>query len=242
MTAQELRTFVDNSETSHFEITYKEDVVIYKLSRYGAWKVEGNSKTRSKVAKRKYKAYIRTDVNGFYFGYASKRKARTWYPIDTQLELDKIESIKGIFKKESTLTQEEINVKACKSFLSRCHKNLWKNIQESCKAYIENKNEKDLPDFIRWTAGNVSYVSIKNKIPYNQDQIILELKNSIETNAPYKQKFRASAPQGRDRSFSIEIGDDGMTRGFFSSEYFNCLNGDYYLLISPTTALYYERD
>jgi len=241
MNAQELKDFVNNSETSHFEITYKEDVVLYKISRYSAWKKEGNSTTRSLKAKKKYKVRIRTDVNGHFFGYASKIKAKRWHCCVSYLKLDQVDSIKEIFKKESTLSQEEINVKACQSFLNRCHKNLWIDIQDMCKEFIKTKDEKVLPDFIKWTAGNPSYVSIKSKMDYNKDQVVADLTKAMDTNTPFKQSFGANGPQGRDRSFSIEI-INGMTKGFFSSEYYNCLNGYYYLLISPTTALFYEKD
>lgn len=46
----------------------------------------------------------------------------------------------------------------------------------------------------------------------------------------------------RDLSVETKLGEDGVFRAWFSSEYSGCANGDYYLVISPTQAVYYERD
>ncbi len=86
-------------------------------------------------------------------------------------------------------TIEEINTKACESFLRRCHENLWTEIQDSCKKYIETKNEEYLPDFIRWYDGKPSYVSIKTKIPHNVDAYMNRIKDSIENKKEYRVSF-----------------------------------------------------
>ena len=39
-----------------------------------------------------------------------------------------------------------------------------------------------------------------------------------------------------------KIGKDGVFRAWFSSEYKGCGNGDYYLLINPTQAIFVEKD
>ena len=242
MKYEELKNIVKEAHTSLFQVTLSEDMVIPGLSRYGAWKVnEDGSRSKSKVAKKVYKVYIRTDINGWVFGYASRKTARRWNYMDN-FPVDKIVDVKPLYKNEKKLTQEEINIKACESFLRRCHENLWTNIQEECKKYIETKDEEYLPDFIRWTNGKVSYVSIKPKIAYNKDHYLDLLKRSIENKEETKFYFSSKGPQGRDRSFSVATGEDGLTRAWFSSEYPGCGNGDYYLLINPTTALYYERD
>lgn len=46
----------------------------------------------------------------------------------------------------------------------------------------------------------------------------------------------------RDKSISCQVGDDGEFRAYYNSEYHGMLNGDYYLLLNPTTVMYAERD
>lgn len=46
----------------------------------------------------------------------------------------------------------------------------------------------------------------------------------------------------RDYSLSVKNCKDGVLRAWFSSEYAGCGNGDYYILINPTTALFVETD
>lgn len=46
----------------------------------------------------------------------------------------------------------------------------------------------------------------------------------------------------RDYSVSTQMDDDGVFRAYFSSEYHLCGNGDYYLLLNPTTAVFMETD
>jgi hypothetical protein len=46
----------------------------------------------------------------------------------------------------------------------------------------------------------------------------------------------------RDLSIETKLCEDGIFRAWYSSEYRGCANGDYYLVISPTQAIYYERD
>lgn len=140
------------------------------------------------------------------------------------------------------MNMKQDNIKACENFLKKCHKNLWKNIQAECRKYLETKNEDDLPDFIRWYGTNVKYVSIKSKLPYNKEYYLQQLKYAIENEKELYFAFEAKSNAGRDRSYRIEQLTDGSIKGFYSSEYANCGNGDYFLIINPTTAMFYERD
>ena len=78
--------------------------------------------------------------------------------------------------------------------------------------------------------------SIKSKFP---DYVIDELREAFEQ----KKEFHAQAGRGR-RHLSIEakVCPDGVYRAWFSSEYWGCGNGCYYLLINPTTAAFGEYD
>jgi len=58
-----------------------------------------------------------------------------------------------------------------------------------------------------------------------------------------KKSFRVWK-NGSKRDYSAEgkLGDDGIYRAWFSSEYSGCGNGDYYLLLNPTCAVFMETD
>jgi hypothetical protein len=58
-----------------------------------------------------------------------------------------------------------------------------------------------------------------------------------------KEKFHIHV-EGKDRHWTAEgkACDDGVYRAWFSSEYSGCLNGDYYYLLNPTTAVFSETD
>ena len=240
MKLQELRNHVNQADTSHFQLTFNEDVYIYKLSRYGKWKIQPDgSKTRSKVKKKVYKMYIRTDVNGYFFGYASSKTARTWYPV-SHLPLDDLVSIKSVYAKEP-ITPEQQYEKSCKEFLRKCDPGLWLNFQDDCKKYLETKNINDLPCFIRYN-GKAKFVSLSSKFrDFNRFEIANSIKKAIDEKGSFKYSERARTPSGRDRSLSVETRGD-ITNAWFSSENAGCLNGSYYYLINPTTAVYGEDD
>ncbi len=48
--------------------------------------------------------------------------------------------------------------------------------------------------------------------------------------------------KGRDVQVQVNICDNGTISAFFSAEYPGYHNGDYYLLLNPTTALFYQQD
>lgn len=57
-----------------------------------------------------------------------------------------------------------------------------------------------------------------------------------------RRDFSAHASNGRDYSVEVKRQDDGTIKAWYSSEYRGCGNGDYYLLLNPTTAVFCERD
>lgn len=74
--------------------------------------------------------------------------------------------------------------------------------------------------------------------PWEMEQI----KKAFEEKASFRITKRASSPRGRDFRAEGKMCDDGIYRAWFSSEYAGCANGDYYLLLNPRVAVFYERD
>ena len=69
--------------------------------------------------------------------------------------------------------------------------------------------------------------------------IIEQLREAMEQKKDYKYtKYGVR----RDYSLSVKNCKDGVLRAWFSSEYSGCGNGDYYILINPTTAIFVETD
>ena len=68
------------------------------------------------------------------------------------------------------------------------------------------------------------------------------LVNAFENKTNFTWSRNSYSSKGRDLSISAKLCEDGIYRAWFSSEFSGCANGDYYLLISPNIAVYYERD
>lgn len=120
-----------------------------------------------------------------------------------------------------------------KTILNKIHPNLWDELKVEMNNVMNGKESQDF----EWHFKNkLKFRNIKKLFPpYVNNNIAEAIKNKTNYNhhAPGKK---------RDFSVSITMGEDGVLRGFFNSEYSGCLNGDYYLLLNPTTAIFYETD
>lgn len=65
----------------------------------------------------------------------------------------------------------------------------------------------------------------------------LSLQNAIER----KEEWKGRWTNGYDCEVHVAATENGY-RGWYSEEYQGCLNGHYYLLFSPTHAIFYEND
>lgn len=118
------------------------------------------------------------------------------------------------------------------------------NKQEKEKSNFFNRVKKRLFDDITWSNLNKDSFDSSNKYFYDIRKIfhssdIDRLKEAFENKSNIF--LRAYSPK-RDYSIETKMGDDGVFRAWFSSEFSNCGNGSYYLLLNPTTAVHYEND
>lgn len=74
--------------------------------------------------------------------------------------------------------------------------------------------------------------------PWEMEQI----KRAFEEKVSFCITKRAYSSRGRDFRAEGKMCDDGIYRAWFSSEYAGCANGDYYLLLNPRVAVFYEKD
>ena len=72
--------------------------------------------------------------------------------------------------------------------------------------------------------------------------VLASIKEAFEKKEKYNYRMEANGHQGRSLSVEMKVCDDGIYRAWFTSEFPGCANGDYWLLLNPTTAAFKERD
>lgn len=151
--------------------------------------------------------------------------------LPTHIELDKIE--------ESTRTKKErTNIQCAQTLLKKIHPNVWDELKIQLKEGIKT-NVFDTNFTWHFTDKLLRFKNISSLLSsYEQER----LKDAFENKTQYSWIKYASSNAGRDLRISCEPKEDGVFRCYFSSEYAGCGNGDYWLLINPTTAVFYEKD
>jgi len=161
-------------------------------------------------------------------GYLSGHQKRCGYSFPIY---DKIKEITEIKKKEIT------NIGNAKTILKKIHPNAWIDIQEDMKRII---NGGDIDQDFEWHfKGKLNFRNISSLLNTHEKK---RLKEAFENKTEYQWHRNTYHHRGRDLSLSTKLCDDGKFMAWFSSEYMGCGNGDYYLLINPTTAIFYETD
>jgi hypothetical protein len=129
---------------------------------------------------------------------------------------------------ETDYTKQRL--KRAQSLLRRIDSRCWDDLRKRSSEQIVNEfRESSLVPF--------------NFIHRFPRHLRLWIKEQVANAFAQKKAFRYHR-EGKRRDLSIETKpcEDGIFRAWFSSEYRGCANGDYYLVISPTQAIYYEAD
>lgn len=122
--------------------------------------------------------------------------------------------------------QRSASRKKLQSIHRRIHPNAWSDLREKIKADPDN--------YLR--NYQIRTTNIKSRFPAT---VIGNLRDAFENRTDY----RYSKPgRVRDLSVSTKLDSDGVFRAWFSSEYPGHGNGQYWLLINPTTAALPEWD
>lgn len=151
---------------------------------------------------------------------------RTGYSLFQQVSASDILSI----EKVTPVEYEAERLKKAESLLRRIDPRCWDDIRNR----IPEQVSKEFAD-----SNLVPFSFIQRFKPHIQGY----LKQKMEEAFQEKKAFSyVQNGQKRDLSVEAQVGKDGIFRAWFSSEYSGCGNGDYYLVISPTQAIYYERD
>lgn len=171
---------------------------------------------------------------------------RRFYPLDTY-ELDRFTVIKAP-KKREPMTPQQAAAKALKLLQS----NAWQygTLRTTLQAIANGANLVSTSDtdmlvnakFRNITGIFSDYEMDAIRRAFEGDQSV-GLENEYLKNGKVYTCYRRSwGGRGRDFSASINIYDTGTVQAWFNSEYAGCGNGDYYLLLNPTIAIFYEKD
>jgi len=117
------------------------------------------------------------------------------------------------------------------------------NSQHDNKEKMWRKIENALYDDVTWTnLTKDSFQDSGDKFYYISKIFDHQIMKEIEDAFANKKKFRFTQNrQKRDFSVSGYLGDDGIYKAWFSSEYKDSANGDYYLLLNPNLAVFYLK-
>ena len=208
------------------EIKNKEHYVHkYEIIFHNSVSLPVNRYKNKEFDKIKVKLFISTNGDLCYTFHK-----RTGFRFLTYIEITNIEEINRIFY------EDEVESRMHKAELLRkkIHKNLWPELR--------NKTAKELKekDFRESNLNPVYF--IKKFSRWSRDRIAKEVEEAIEQKKNYNYRQTTSSPTGRDLSIEVRVCEDGVMRGWFSSEYMGCANGDYYLILNPKVAVFCERD
>ena len=140
---------------------------------------------------------------------------------------DTITSITEIVKKETT------DIQNAKTIIGRIHPNSWTELRAELQDIVDGGKVTD--NFDWHFKGKLNFRNIKSLLGTCYAE---RLKQAFENKSEFTWHKGGSGNNGRDLSISTRLCEDGVFRAWFSSEYIGCGNGDYYLLINPTTARY----
>jgi len=178
-----------------------------------------NRRKTMETQKAKVTLFIST-IGNFCYTFGK----RTGFYFDSS-QIESLISIEAVLPEETRAEK----LKLVKSFANRIHANAWDNLREEIKSDPGKA-------FDRYGA---MVTSIKSKFP---DYVINQLKEAFEKKEQYSYSQEAWGKKGRSLRVETKLCDDGIFRAWFSSEYPGCANGDYWLLINPTTAIFMETD
>lgn len=160
--------------------------------------------------------------------YLSGRQKRRGFTFPIYDSITKIEEVKK--RKEPT------DIGNAKTILKKIHPNAWDDMKVEMNDVINGKSNQDFDWHFK---GKLKFRNISSLLTSTKRE---QLKEAFENKTAFSWSKPTYHHRGRDLSISTQIGEDGKLRAYFSSEFMGCGNGDYWLLLNPTTAIYYEAD
>lgn len=162
---------------------------------------------------------------GFMTG-ASKRMGQSIYDL-TQYGGEILSAVEVLPKEKKDGPTPEQNLA---KVISKLHPNAWLSIRTQT-----HTNDDFLHD-LRFCN------PISKFRKYDQKFLAEQVKAAFDNGTEFYHRQRTEHHSGRDLTIRIRLNADGTVNASFDSEYMGCGNGDYWLFLNPTTAVYYERD
>ncbi len=151
---------------------------------------------------------------------------RTGYSLFSQVFAEEIQSI----EQAPPVDSKAQRLKHAQSLLRRIDPRCWDDIRNRTPEQIS----QEFCD-----SNLVPFNFIRRFKPYIRNYLKQQMQDAFENKKAFSYGQNGTK---RDLKVDCKLCDDGIFRAWFSSEYSGCANGDYYLVISPTQAIYYERD
>lgn len=178
------------------------------------------------VKEAKLKLFI---SNSGIFCYTNSARRRTGYPVYRAFGNSDIAFISEFDEEERKVDRN----KKAQLLKNKIHPNLWENIQAQT-------NEEFAKEFVESSLNPVYF--IKKIRSCSRKYVADAVKDAIENKKDYSYRQETDSPSGRTLTIEVKKGEDGKLRAWFSSEYYQCANGDYYIILNPKVAIFYERD
>jgi hypothetical protein len=180
--------------------------------------------------KKEYTLYLYKSTGGeICFSNKASRVKRV-YSYYTLFKDSQVESIELLSGKSKENIDWDLHNRVY--ILNNMHDNLWIDLKERL-----SKSDYKEDSLIRENSGGkIKTASMKSVFPR---WVLDNIKDAIENKKDFS--YRMSGTR-RDRSIEIKVDEDNKVRAWYSSEYAGCLNGAYYILINPNTAIFTEFD
>jgi hypothetical protein len=130
-------------------------------------------------------------------------------------------------------------MKQAKSLLNSLHPNAWPDVRAELEEAIKTG------DFSKTVLNYHEHqpINVIRKIKYNRDEVAKQIQDAFDNCKAFRWHQDTYRHTGRDLSIEVKPTEDGKgVRAWFSSEFMGCGNGDYFIMINPTTATSKERD
>ncbi len=199
----------------------------------GTYEITFNKTVNIPFNKRRYKKFDKMTVKLFVatnglFCYTFYK--RTGFNFLRHIKAEDVKEIKKIEKKEIV----ENRPHKAKLLRNKIYPNLWPELKEKTEEFLEAN------DFRESDLKPVYFLNRFHK--WNRKGIEIDLKAAFDEKKDYKYKQYTDHHAGRDLSIEVKVNEDGSIRAWFSSEYKDCANGDYYLILNPKVAVFYQKD
>ena len=200
----------------------------YEITFYKPVKMLINRYKEKEFTKVKVKLFISTQDRLCYS--FNKRRGYSFYRHINPIDIKEIRNISEEEKEKKKINRPH----KAELLRNKIYPNLWPEIKSKTGEYLAENDFRE---------SNLESVYFLNKFSrYRREQIENELRIAFDQKKDYCYNQYTNHHSGRDLKIEVKVKEDGTIRAWFSSEYKDCANGDYFLILNPKVAVFYEKD